>query len=556
MNLAMDTSSALKLEIVKNAILAITEEQGIALQRAAYSTNVKTRRDYSCAFLDMHERGIAQAFAQPTHLASMRYQVPRALDAFGRERIRPGDGILTNIPHYGAIHLNDLALISPVFVGDEPLGYVVNIAHHMDIGGSSAGSLGMGHDIHDEGLVIPPVRLVAGHEVNRDVLDMIALNVRSNREVIGDLRAQVAANHVATRRMLELAEQYGVAELKAHFDEIVRYTERRSRAALARIPDGEHATEIRLDPDPANPDGIAIRVAVRVRDGHVTVDLTGSDPQQETSLNGTIGISYAGVAYALRCHLDSDIPVNHGFYESFDFVAPPGSVVNCRFPSGVVAGVDITMRLADAILMLLSEVVPEKATASSKSTTLQVAFGAPDATGEQISYYETIGGGEGARPHRDGQDGIQCHIQNTESAPIEELEANYPVRIRTFHLAPDSGGPGRTRGGAGLIREYEFPYGAASFSIVADGTTPRAGLAGGGSGAPGRFTLITDAGTSELPVRGTVDVPAGGVIRIQSPGGGGLGPSSERPAAARARDEASGLVSRRQGTHQMTEERS
>jgi N-methylhydantoinase B len=525
---------ALRLEILKNALVAVTEEQAIALQQAAYSTNIKTRRDYSCAFLDAQARGIAQAFSQPSHLASMRYAIPKALELYGIERLRPGDGILTNVPHYGSVHLNDIALISPVFSGSRLMGYAVNIAHHMDVGGKGSGSLGMGADIFDEGLIIPPIRFVADGEIDENCLALLRANIRSPKEVVGDFRAQVAANYVATARLHELLAEYGEDELERLCGALLDYTERRTRACFSRIPDGVYSAEAFFDADPHNPEPIRLVVTITATHGEISVDLEGCSPQRPTSLNGSIGVSYAGVAYTLRCLIDRDIPVNHGFYNSFHFHAPEGTVVNCRFPAGVIGGADISLRLSDLTFKALAEAVPERAMASTKGTCLQVAFGAYDVVRRaHVSYYETIGGGEGALLARDGQDGIQCHIQNTENAPVEEFEQNYPVRVRRFSLIPNSDGAGRHRGGLGLCREYEFPDGEAEFSIVADGThQPRWGLFGGSSGGRARYSVVIGDDIHEMPCRSTVKVPAGAIVRIESPGGGGWGSAHERELEA------------------------
>lgn len=514
-----------RLEVIKNALLAMTEEQGVALYRAAYSTNIKTRRDYSCSFLDRELRGVAQALAQPSHLAAMKYAIPRAIEMYGRDNLRPGDGILSNIPHLGSTHLNDIALITPFFWDGELFGYFVNFAHHVDVGGSAPGSLAMGNEIYQEGVVIPPIRFVREGEIDKACFDLLRWNVRSGRELAGDIGAQLASNNVGAARLCELLDRYGAAQMDRYVDALLAYTETRSRKALERIPDGEYVTESFLDPDDYNPTPTRIALKLTADKGRVTVDLTGSAPQLPNSLNSTIGVTFAGVAYALRCLLEDDIPVNDGFYRSFDLIAPEGTVANAQFPAGVIAGTEIGLRCVDMIFRALSDVLPDDVVACCKGSLMQVAFGAFDPRrGEEIAYYETIGGGEGARAHRAGQSALQTHIQNTENAPIEELEASYPVRITHYGLRPESGGSGLHEGGQGIRRDFQFPFGPARFTILADRCHEAPwGLHGGGAGAHAQFVHMSGVSETEVGSRSVVDVLQGETISIRSPGGGGFG---------------------------------
>ncbi len=536
----------IQLEVVKNALLAVTEEQSVALQRAAYSTNIKTRRDYSCSLLDRNIRGVAQAFAQPTHLAAMAYAVPNALAMYGVDRLEPGDGILTNVPHFGSTHLNDMALITPCFWKDAIVGYLVNFAHHVDVGGAAPGSIAMGRDIYQEGIIVPPIRFVRRGEIDQDCFELIRWNVRSTREVAGDFRAQLAANDVGVQRLTELLARYGADELERYADALLAYTEHRTRACFRDLPDGRHGAVSYLDRDAYNPAPTRLAMTVSVRQGVVEVDLSGSDSQRDNSLNASIGLTYSGVAYALKCLIDHDIPVNDGFYRSFKIHAPPRSVVNAEFPAGVSGGAEVALRCADMVFKALAEGPTERVMACSKGTCMQVAFGAFDPRiGEDVAYYETIGGGEGARPRRDGQDGIQCHVQNTENAPVEEVEAAYPVRILRYALVADSEGAGRFRGGLGLRRDYLFPYSDATFSILADRTEEAPwGLGGGQPGGCGAYSLVEDSVTT-LPSRSVVQVPSGAVISICSPGGGGFGAPRDRDPAQVLADVKAGKITPR-----------
>ncbi|MEE4454186.1 hydantoinase B/oxoprolinase family protein [Novosphingobium resinovorum] len=514
-----------RLEVIKNGLLAMTEEQGVALYRAAYSTNIKTRRDYSCSFLDRDLRGVAQALAQPSHLAAMKFAIPAAIEMYGIDRLRPGDGILSNIPHLGSTHLNDIALISPFFWEGKLFGFFVNFAHHVDVGGAAPGSLAMGSEIYQEGVVIPPIRFVRDGQIDRDCYDLLRWNVRSGREMGGDLGAQLASNNVGAQRLAELLERHGAEELSRYVDALLDYTEVRSRQELRCIPEGVYAADSFLDPDDFNPQPTRVALTLTVAAGRVTVDLTGSAGQLPNSLNGTIGVTFAGVAYALRCLLSDDIPVNDGFYRSFDLIAPEGTVANAQFPAGVIAGTEIGLRCVDLIFKALSEVLPDRVTACCKGTLMQVAFGTFDPRrGEASAYYETIGGGEGARAHRPGQHALQTHIQNTENAPIEEIEASYPVRIAHYGLRKGSGGAGAQPGGEGIRRDFAFPHGPARFTILADRCHEAPwGLAGGEAGAHAEFVVIRDGVEHPSTARAVIDVAPGDIVSIRSPGGGGFG---------------------------------
>ena len=480
-----------RFEVIRNALLAITEEMGATLRRAAYSTNIKTRGDFSCAFFDRDLRTIAQAFAQPSHLGSLAHIVPRAIGAYGADRLAAGDGILINDPYLGGVHLNDITLITPVFHEGALFGYVANIAHHVDVGGGAPGSIGVSSEIYQEGLVIPPVRFVKGGRIDQDLFAMIRSNFRGTREISGDFRAQTAANRLGAHRIEALVAQYGAATLAHYLDELLRYTERRTRAAFAEFPDGRFDADMLMDGDGVTDQPVKLAATVTIERGRLSVDLSGCDDQRKSPTNATSSQTYSGVVYVLKCLIDPDIPVNDGFYRLIDIRSRPGSVVHAQHPAAVAAGWEIAMQLCDLLFKALAPALPDRVVAGTKGCVCNIAFGGINpVTSEYFTYYETIAGGYGATLTTDGMDAVQAHFQNTENAPVEETEANYPVRILRYALIENSEGGGRHRGGLGVRRDYTFPGHEPSFSILSDKARYAPwGLFGGGSARPAKYIL-------------------------------------------------------------------
>src|SRR5919197_1655485 len=522
-----------RFEVIRNALLAITEEMGATLRRAAYSTNIKTRGDFSCAFFDRHLRTIAQAFAQPSHLGSLAHIVPDAIEAYGTENLRPGDGILINDPYLGGVHLNDITLISPVFHDGEIFGYLANIAHHVDVGGGAPGSIGVSNEIYQEGVVIPPIRFVKEGQIDRDIFALIRSNFRGTKEISGDFRAQTAANRLGWQRLQALLDKYGGAAFERYLGAMLDYTERRTAQAFAQFPDGTFSAESYMDGDGISEAPIKLAATVSVDRGRVSVDLTGCAPQRPSPTNATSSQTYSGVVYVLKCLIDPDIPVNDGFYRLIDIRTRPGSVVHAQHPAAVAAGWEIAMQLCDLLFRALAPALPDRVVAGTKGCICNIAFGGVNpASGEYFTYYETIAGGYGATLATDGMDAVQAHFQNTENAPIEETEANYPVRILRYALIEDSEGAGRHRGGLGVRRDYTFPGHAPSFSILSDKARFAPwGLFGGQAARPAKYILNPQTPQArELPSKITFQLGPDDVVSVQTPGGGGTQSALERPA--------------------------
>lgn len=534
----------IKFEVIRNALTQATEEMAIALRRSAYSTNVKTRQDFSCAFFDRNLRSIAQAFTQPVHLGSFVRHVPTAVSRYGSENLQPGDMILSNDPYGGGVHLNDISLIGPVYWKDQMVGYTACLAHHVDVGGGAPASIGAFREVFQEGIIIPPIKLVAGGKLDDDLFRLILSQIRSKRETSGDFRAQIASNRTGAVRIAEIIDRYGLNEFDRYVDEIVEYTDRRTRAEIKKLPSGEYSATGFVDNDGFTDDVVNLEVKVTINESGVKFDTTGSDPQRRAPVNSTFAQTFSACAYALRALMDRDLPVNDGFYRYVDVQAPEGTVTNCVHPAPVVGGWETHVRLNDLIFEALAPALPDVVCAGTKAMQCHSGFGGEDpVTGEYYCFLETLAGGYGARSSSDGPDAVQSHGQNTENAPIEETESNYPVRITRYELVPDSEGPGKFRGGLGLRRDYMFPNDA-TFTILADRDRagPR-GLFGGEQGSRSIYALIRDAKEEHLSSKTTVHLKPGDVISYRTSGGGGYGRPFDRTPSQVLEDFKQGKIS-------------
>ena len=517
-------------EVIRNALVEATEEMSVSLQRTAYSTNIKTRLDYSCAFVDAQGRMVAQAFCQPAHLVTIGRLVPRAVAEYGRENLGPGDALLVNDPHRQASHLNDIFLITPFYFEEELIGYVANTCHHVDVGGGAPASVGAFREIYQEGVVLPVVKLLSRGEVVADILKMLLANVRAKKEVAGDLRAQIAANDIGIRRLTHLIKRYGAATLRSYIDKLIEYSEQRTRAEVRKLPAGSFTAEGCLDDDGVSGEPVRFKVRVDVMGDRVRFDFSGTDAQRAAPMNCNLTQTFTACVYVLKCLIDPDIPLNEGFYQPIEVVAPKGLAVNPRPPTAIVGGWEVCSRLCDILFKAFSDALPEKVPAGTKAMICHAGFGGRDPrSGEYYCFLETLAGGYGARWSSDGPDAVQTHAQNTQNAPVEETERNYPVRIPRYSLVEDSEGPGRFRGGLGLCREYTFVDHEPLFTILADRARfPPWGLFGGEEGLRARYSLVSNGVEREIGSKTTVTVAQGDLLRMETCGGGGYGPPWER----------------------------
>ena len=535
----------IRFEVIRNALVEATEEMASALRRSAYSTNIKTRHDFSCAIFDLKMRTVAQSFSQPNHLGSLVETIPRALNAYGITDLHEGDALLVNLPYTGGVHLNDITLISPVFHRGNLVGYVASLAHHVDVGGGAPASIGAFREIYQEGIIIPPVKFVRGGEINRDVFDLVLAQVRAKRETAGDFRAQIAANNTGIRRLTSLLDRMGPDTVRGYIDELIEYTDRRTKSELAKLPHGVFKSTGYMDSDGYSDDPVKLVVKVTINDDGLQFDFTGTDEQRRAPVNSTFAQTHSGVAFVLKCLIEPDVPVNTGFYRNVRMIAPEGTVVNCTEPYPVVGGWETQLRLTEVILRALADAIPERVPAGTEGMICHSGFGGFDPyRNENYCFLETIAGGYGARATSDGPDAVQPHGKNTANAPIEETEVNYPVRITRYELVEDSEGPGRYRGGLGLRRDYLFPDHEASFTILADRERwgPH-GLFGGLPGEKAQYVLNPESDCIELGSKVTIQLAEGDVVSYRTCGGGGYGPPEERDPDDVLRDVRDGRIS-------------
>ncbi len=534
----------IRFEVIRNALAQATEEMAAALRRSAYSTNVKTRQDFSCAYFDPDMRVIAQAFTQPVHLGSFVEHVPRAIRRHGVDRLGPGDMILSNDPYGGGVHLNDISLIGPVHWKGQLVGYTACLAHHVDVGGGAPASVGAFQEVFQEGVIIPAVKLVKGGEIVDDVFRLVLAQIRSKRETAGDFRAQVASNLTGIRRVNEIIDRFGLDEFLRYVNEIVDYTARRTQAEIEKLPKGVYTAAGSVDNDGFTDKPVQLKVKVTIDDTGVHFDTTGSEPQRRAPVNSTFAQTFSACAYALRALMDKDLPVNHGFYQYVRITAPLGSVTNCVHPAPVVGGWETHVRVNDLIFKALSVSLPDEVPAGTKAMQCHSGFGGEHPkTGEYYCYLETLAGGYGARSRSDGPDAVQSHGQNTENAPVEELESNYPLRIDRYGLIPDSEGAGKYRGGLGIRRDYLFPS-ETIFTILADRDKAGPhGLFGGQPGSISVYALMRDGEETHLSSKSTVHLQPGDVISYRTSGGGGYNDPLLRDPELVLRDVLDGKVS-------------
>ncbi|MEW6718686.1 MAG: hydantoinase B/oxoprolinase family protein [Chloroflexota bacterium] len=533
----------ISLEIFKHLLAAIPEEMGVVLRKSAYSPNIKERRDFSCALFDARGNMISQAAHIPVHLGSMPLSVRFATEAFRRKGkgdpsfdLEPGDIVVMNDPYRGGTHLPDITFVSPVFIPDGEaqdasrlFGFVASRAHHADVGGISPGSMPLAVEIYQEGLIIPPIKLVAKGEINPSVWELILANVRTPEERRGDLQAQIAANQLGVARLRHLVQRYGAGEIATHMQALLAYTERLTRQYLQSIPNGTYSFTDYLDDDGRQTELIPIQVRVTIQDDEAVVDFTGSASQCAGSVNAVYAITLSAVFYVFRCLLGLDVPNNSGCLAPIRVIAPEGTVVNARPPAPVAGGnVETSQRIVDALLGALTQACPQRIPAASQGTMNNLSFGGWDTFRDRpFAYYETVGGGTGATPGSCGLSGIHSHMTNTLNTPIEALEYGYPLRVECYEIRRGSGGKGYFCGGEGIRRDIRVLVPTEISLLSERRRTQPYGLHGGEPGACGQNVLIRKGNQQTLPGKGSVNLQPDDILSIRTPGGGGYGKAED-----------------------------
>lgn len=515
-----------EIAVIGHALHSVAVEMGLALRRTAFSPNIKERRDYSSAVFTNLGELIAMGDDMPVHLGSMPMSVRAVLDSLQLDR---GDVALLNDPYGGGTHLPDITMVAPVFLRSEsaPSFYVANRAHHADVGGMYPGSMGLCREIVQEGIRVPPLKLMSRGRIDRQILDILLSNVRTPREREGDLTAQMGACRIGAERMLELVERFGSARILPVVKAMISGSESIMRSVLAELPAGEWRAEDFLDDDGFHSEPVAIRTRISIdpRAGRAIVDFTGSDKQVPSSLNAVYAVTWAAVFYVFRCLMPQVSLATAGLMRPIQVIAPPGTIVNAVFPAAVAGGnVETSQRIVDALLRALAQALPSRIPAASSGTMNNLTIGGIDPRSSlPYTYYETIAGGLGASPIADGASGHHAHMTNSLNTPVEALEYAYPFQAIRYALRKGSGGNGRRRGGDGLVREIDL-LGEAQVTLLSDRRRIAPwGLAGGEDAWFGAASVRVDGEEQVLPAKFTRNLPAGSRLRIESPGGGGWG---------------------------------
>ena len=523
-------------EAIWHGLIYVAEEMGVVLQQTAVSPNIRDRLDFSCAVLDPTGRLVAQAEHIPVHLGTMAVAGPLIVDKVLREyNVEPGDVFITNNPYLAGTHLNDITLLQPVFYSNKIVAWLINKAHHVDVGGSVPGSIGgMATSLIEEGTIIPLIRLARGGDIDKTVIEILAANSRTPLQLKMDLHAQLAALKRGEELVKQLIERYSVQNLLEAMKSSIEYVREYTRRSLEEhrgVASAEDVLEgMKKD--------YVIRVSVDIRDGCARIDYEGTSSQAREPLNSVFHVTVAATTFALKMVFDPQMPVNQGFYEAVEIVAPQGTLVNPVPPAPVSAYTETSQRIVDVVLRALAEIVPERVPAASGGTMTNVSFG-----GREWAFYETIGCGFGARPSADGVDGVHVNMTNTLNTPIEILEQLYPIRILRYELRPGSGGLGKYRGGLGIVREY-LALDRVRVSIAGNRVRSRPwGLNGGLPGKPARYMVIRGSGVVEqLQPIASVELAPGERLVVETPGGGGYGDPCERPESSIREDVVDGKI--------------
>ena len=544
------------VEVVTSGLAAGAREMGITMRQTSSSTIFNEGNDYSCGIFNVQTELVSHGEFLPIHLGSLPYSVRYAIEEVGVDRFRPGDSIILNDPFRGGSHLPDVTLVTPIFHQGKLIGWGANRAHHLDVGGTVPGSFyAQARENYQEGLRIPPVRLIKEGKVNEEIMDMILANVRLPKNMRSDLLSQVSANLTARRRLIELVERYGLETVERCMAIEMDNSERRIRSVIAGWPDGRYSAEDSMDNDGITDVPRTVRVTVEVRGDGVVVDFTGTDSQVEGPLNSVLGYTASGVYMTIQAATDPTIPPNSGCYRPIQIIAPEGTVVNPRFPAACTGGNEIVSIIHNAVYRALAEIPrdipnPVLLMAADQGSSNNLFLSGFGEDGERFVLYEYPEGGWGGAEGRDGQSAIYSIIGNTWNLPVEAIEMKYPLRIDRYELRQDSGGPGKWRGGLSIRRDYRLLASSGELSVLGNRVrVPPYGLFGGHSGGAARYRL--DPGTDDERLaapefgakKSMVPLVRNQVVGQETAGGGGYGDPLDRDPEAVVRDVEYGYVS-------------
>lgn len=537
----------IRLEVIRNALVAASEEMSITIWRTSRSTVVREILDFSTAVFDADGNNIAQSARIPVHLNSMSDCLRTILDRFiPLDQWQDGDVIVTNDPYSGGQHLPDIQTFRPVFVDGKRVAIVGTLCHHVDVGGGAAGSYyAAATEVFHEGIRIPPLRLVDRGVLNSGVFEMLLHNVRQPDETRGDLNAQIAALGIGERAVARMARKYGATSLEAAMAAILDGSEAMMRAALKALPDGEASFVELVDDDGQSEDPITLAVKITKRGDTIALDFEGSSPQVRGPVNNTPAMTCSAVYYALLAALGGDIPANSGCYRPVTVALPEGSVVNAVFPAPVAGRMVVNHRIATAVFGALAGIMPQRIPAAYYAISYVYALQTTNPQGKRQVYFDIEVGGWGGHAGGDGASALSCGLHNNTNAPIEMVEAKYPVTFMKYGLIPDSGGAGQFRGGLGLVREWRLDAveGSLSTNFERFRHAPY-GIKGGAPGSLSR-TTVTHPDDSKASLRSKVSgipLKRGDIVTIETSGGGGYGDPAGRDPQRLARDLAEGLV--------------
>ncbi len=511
------------LEVFKNRLSSIAEEMGVTLNRTAFSPNIKERRDFSCAIFNNKGEMISQAAHIPVHLGSMPLSVRSAIEKMD---IKDGDMVVLNDPFKGGTHLPDITIVAPVFISsDTPDFFVANRAHHADVGGMSYGSMPLSSSIYQEGIIIPPLKIVENKKIDKKLLDFFLNNVRTPLEREGDFSAQIMANITGIKRLKELVAKYGLETVKLYCAGMMDYSEKILRNLIREIRDGEYEFEDYLDDDGISVEDIKIHLKLIIKEEDAILDFSNSSPQVVGSVNAVYSITLSAILYVFRSLIEDDIPTNAGLLRPLKLITKKGSIVDAKFPAAVAGGnVETSQRIVDVLLGALSMAIPEKIPAASQGTMNNISIGGiDDRTSQPFAYYETIGGGMGASSSCHGESGVHSHMTNTLNTPIEAMEFSYPFMVTEYSIRKNSGGKGKFKGGDGIVREIKLLSNAEVTVLSERRKRPPYGLFGGEPGERGKNIIVVEGKAREMPGKFNIFLKKGSIVRLETPGGGGYG---------------------------------